>query len=295
LPSTWHDNRCMTRATSTPEVGTTVNAGGIATNVHLLGDITEDPVLLIHGSGPGVTAYANWRLTMPALAEDFGVIAPDVLGFGATERPEGISYDMKTWTRHLVDLLDALDISRAHVVGNSFGSSLAMSLAINHPGRVNRLVLMGSVGVPFDITPGLEAVWGYEPSIEAMNDLLQLFAHDASLVGPDLAELRYQASIAPGVRESFALMFPPPRQQALDLISHALDDIRAIQHPTLVVHGREDRIIPMQNALDLLDLIEHSQLHVFGRCGHWTQIEYADEFNRLVADFLASSRTQPGR
>lgn len=269
-----------------PEIGTVIDAGGRATNCHIRGD--GDDILLLHGSGPGVSAWANWRLTLPALADDFRVIAPDLVGFGFTERPDPPSYDLRTWTDHAVAVLDALDIDRCHVIGNSFGGAVAMSLAIHHPDRVNGLVLMGAVGVPFDITPGLEAVWGYEPSVDAMARLLEIFAYDSSLVGPDLARMRYEASIRPGVQEAFTAMFPAPRQAALDAITHSVDAVAGITAPTLIVHGREDRVIPLATSLRLLELIDDSELHVFGRCGHWTQIEHADAFAELVRDFLGS-------
>jgi len=272
--------------TESPELGTTIDANGIATNVHVHG--TGDALLLLHGSGPGVTAWANWRLTIPSLAEHFQVIAPDIVGFGFTERPSDVSYDLATWTAHAIGVLDALGIERAHVIGNSFGGSLALSLAIHHPERVNRLVLMGAVGVPFEITPGLDAVWGYEPSVDAMRELLRLFAYDQALADGDLAELRYAASIRPGVQEAFGSMFPPPRQRALDAMAHPVDAIMGVRQPTLIVHGRDDRIIPLANSLALLELIDDAQLHVFGRCGHWTQIEHAAAFSALVSDFLES-------
>lgn len=273
----------------TPEIGRTVNAGGIATNVHVMGDpLTQPVVLLIHGSGPGVTAYANWRLTMPTLAEHFCVVAPDMLGFGYTERRDGITYDLPTWTRHLVAVMDALDTESAHIIGNSFGGSVALSLAINHPERVRRLVLMGAAATHHVITEGLEAVWGYEPSIAAMQRLLEYFAYDTAAIGPDLARLRYEASIRPGVQEAFAAMFPAPRQQALDAICHPYDRIAALEHEALIVHGRDDRVIPLETSLALHTLIKRSQLHVFGECGHWTQIEKAPQFNRLVIDFLST-------
>lgn len=273
---------------TSPEVGRTVDAGGIPTNVHVIGDPATAPtVLLLHGSGPGVTAYANWRLTMPALARQFAVVAPDIVGFGYTARPDGFAFTMENWTRHVTDLLDTLGIDRVHVIGNSFGGALALSLAIHAPQRVNRLVLMGAAGVPFDITPGLEAVWGYEPSVEAMRDLLRIFAHDDWPINDDLAELRYRASIRPGVQEAFSAMFPAPRQVSLERITHDVADIARIENETLIVHGRDDRVIPMQNALDLLRLIDRSQAHIFGRCGHWTQIEHADAFNDLVVRFLS--------
>ncbi len=275
----------MSAGDVSPEVGVMIDAGHIRTNVHDVGD--GDAVLLLHGSGPGVTAWANWRLTIPALAEHHRVIAPDIVGFGFTDRPDGMRYDLAQWTEHAVTVLDALGVSRCHVVGNSFGGSLALSLAIHHPDRVGSLVLMGAAGVPFPLTEGLDAVWGYEPSVESMERLLEIFAFDQTLVGRDLAELRFQASIRPGVQEAFAQMFPPPRQEALDAITHDISDIARIPAPTLIVHGRDDEVIPLSNAFRLLELIDRAELHVFGRCGHWTQIEHADAFSSLVLDFLA--------
>lgn len=269
-----------------PEIGANIQAADLATNIH---DTGVDPgggtVLLIHGSGPGVSAWANWRLTIPALAERFRVIAPDIVGFGYTQR-DANRYTLDGWTAHALGVLDALEIERAHVVGNSFGGTLALSLAIRHPDRVARLGLMGAVGVPFPITPGLDAVWGYEPSVEAMRALLEIFTFAPNPQIDELAELRYRASIQPGFQESFAAMFPAPRQRALDAMTHDIDDVRRISAPTMIFHGREDRVIPLSCSLHLLDLIPDAQLHVFGRCGHWTQIEHAEEFNRLLGDFL---------
>jgi 2-hydroxymuconate-semialdehyde hydrolase len=151
---------------------------------------------------------------------------------------------------------------------------------------VRRLVLMGSVGVPFPITQGLDDVWGYQPSFEAMRKLLDVFAQDRALVSDELAELRYQASIRPGFQESFCAMFPAPRQRWVDAMASREEDIRTLPHETLVIHGREDKVIPLSNSLTLAQWISHSQLHVFGRCGHWTQIEHAARFARLVGDFL---------
>ena len=271
--------------TSSPEIGCRIVAGGIATNYHDVG--SGAPVLLIHGSGPGVTAWANWRLVLPELGKTCRAIAPDMVGFGYTERPAGIEYSMDGWVDHAIGLLDALGIEQTDLIGNSFGGAIALALAIRHPQRVRRLVLMGSVGVPFPITAELDAVWGYEPSLQAMRGLLDIFAHDRSLVTDELAELRYQASIRPGFQESFSAMFPAPRQRWVDAMASAEADIRAIQHKTLVIHGRDDRVIPLSNSLTLNRWIDDSQLHVFGRCGHWVQIEHSADFNHLVGHFLA--------
>ena len=184
-----------------PEIALNIRAAGIETNYHDQG--SGFPVLFIHGSGPGVSAFANWRLVLPELAKSHRVIAPDMVGFGFTDRPEGVKYDVDTWVAQAIGLLDALGVAKAHIVGNSFGGAIALALAIRHPERVERLVLMGSVGVPFPITPGLDAVWGYQPSFENMRKLLDIFAYSRDLVNDELAELRYQASIRPGFQESF--------------------------------------------------------------------------------------------
>ena len=274
-------------STPNPEIARSIVAGGIRTNYHDAG--TGSPVLLIHGSGPGVSAWANWRLAIPELARRSRVIAPDMVGFGFTDRPAGVAYTMDTWVKHAVGLMDALELPAVDLVGNSFGGGLALALAIRHPARVRRLVLMGAVGVPFPITPGLDAVWGYEPSFEAMRKLLDIFAFDRALVSDELAQLRYQASIRPGFQESFSAMFPAPRQRWVDALASREEDIRALAHETLIIHGRDDQVIPLSTSLTLSQWISRSQLHVFGRCGHWTQIEHAARFARLVGDFLAEA------
>lgn len=270
-----------------PELGRTVTAAGIRTNLHDVGQ--GSPVLMIHGSGPGVSAWANWRLSLPVLAQRARVIAPDMVGFGFSERPADQRYSMDRWVEQAVGVLDALGVERADVVGNSFGGALALALAIRHPERVRRLVLMGSVGVPFQITPELDAVWGYKPSQATMRRLLDIFAYDSRLATDELAKLRYEASIRPGFHESFEAMFPAPRQRWVDAMCSAEADIRALPHETLVLHGREDRVIPLANSLTLASWIPNSQLHVFGHCGHWTQIEHAARFSQLVGDFIAEA------
>ncbi|UHH01041.1 alpha/beta fold hydrolase [Pseudomonas sp. 7-41] len=270
-----------------PELGRQILAAGWRTNLHDQGE--GFPVLLIHGSGPGVTAWANWRGIIPQLAQNRRVLAPDMLGFGFSERPADAFYNQARWVEHAIGVLDALGIAQADIVGNSFGGGLALALAIRHPERVRRLVLMGSVGVTFPITEGLDAVWGYNPSFEEMRRLLDVFAYDRNLVNDELAELRYQASIRPGFQESFAAMFPAPRQRWVDGLASDPKQISTLPHEALVIHGREDRVIPLSASLALSELIPNAQLHVYGHCGHWTQIEHAGRFARLVEDFLAEA------
>lgn len=269
-----------------PEIANSIEAAGLQTNYHDVGQ--GDPILLIHGSGPGVSAWANWRLTLPDLAQHFRVIAPDMAGFGFSARPANYTYNMDNWVTQAVGLMDALGIQRASLVGNSFGGGLALALAIKHPERVNKLILMGSMGVEFPITEGLDQVWGYKPSLENMKALLDIFAYSRALVTDELAELRFKASTRPGFQESFSSMFPAPRQNSVKMMASPIGAIQALPHHTLIVHGRDDRVIPLQNAYTLHQLIDQSELHVFGQCGHWTQIEHTKRFNQLVINFLAS-------
>lgn len=246
------------------------------------------PVLLIHGSGPGVSSWANWRLIIPALAEQRRVLAPDMAGFGYTERVEGVPFNMDTWIKQAIDFLDALNIDQCDLVGNSFGGALALALAVLHPERIRKIVLMGSMGVEFELTEGdgLDAVWGYTPSVENMAKMLDMFVYNKAIATDDLARMRYEASIEPGFQEAFSSMFPAPRKDYVKEMARYEDRISEIKNPTLIVHGREDRVIPVDNSYKLINMIEKSELHVFGQCGHWTQIEKSKEFAGLVNLFL---------
>ena len=123
--------------TQRPEIGKSVEANGIRTN-YLEAGAGED-VVLIHGLGPGVTAYATWRVVIPELAKDYHVVAPDMVGFGFSDRPDGVKYELQTWADQTLGLMDALGIERTHLVGNSFGGAIALRLATQHPGRVDKM------------------------------------------------------------------------------------------------------------------------------------------------------------
>ena len=271
-------------ATTDLQTGSFVDAGGVRTHIHDAG--SGDPVVLLHGSGPGVSAWANWQHTMPTLSRGARVIGLDSIGWGETERKPDVHYSLRSWTDHVWAVLDALELDRVSVVGNSLGGRLALQMAEDAPERLDRLVLMGSPGVGMTITDGLKALRSYEPSPENMRALLTTyFAVDTSIITDDLVKIRYEASAAPGAHEAYRSMFFDPKHAGTDL-GITEEQVRAVAAPTLLVHGREDKVVPPEVAWTMVNLLPDADLHVFARCGHWTQIERAVEFNRLVAGFL---------
>lgn len=263
----------------------TIDAGGIETSYLQAG--AGAPVIMLHGSGPGVSALANWQHNVPMLAQRFRVLAPDIVGFGATERPDDIVYSLRTWTDHVWAFLDAHGIGKTAIVGNSLGGRIALQMATDRPDRITKMVLMGTPGVGMTPTEGLAALRAYEPSHDAMRDLLRnYFAVDPSMITDELVAIRYEASIADGAYEAYRAMFFDPRHAGSELgISES--EVRAIATPILLVHGREDKVVPLQVPVTMLRLLPNADLHVFSACGHWTQIERADEFSALVTDYLA--------
>ena len=252
------------------------------------GPAAAPPVLLLHGSGPGVTAAANWRPVIPALSADRRVIAPDQLGFGGTATGEPRSHGRAAWTEHALALLDTLGLGTVDVIGNSMGGAIALAMAVARPGAVRRIVTMGSMGVAMALPYGLNEVWGYTPGTAQMRHIIGLFAHNRGLITDDLVEMRYQASLNPPVRDSWAAMFPAPRQRWVDDLALSGAELASIQVPALLVHGRDDRVVPWRpSSGQLIDLLPDSRLHVMSNCGHWTMIEKTADFLAVVQPFLA--------
>ena len=269
------------------EDGLFISAAGIKTHFHDAG--AGKDVILIHGSGPGVSAWANWRLVYPILSKHYHLLAPDIVGFGYTERPANITYGMDIWVKHLVGFVEALELKKVSIVGNSMGGGLALNFASRYPEMIDKLVLMGSMGISFPITKGLDDVWGYTPSVENMQKILKTFVSNQAIADQaGLAEMRYKASIQPGFQESFSAMFPAPRQRGVEGMALSEEQLRKITVPTLCIHGREDQIIPIkETSFRLAEIMPNAELHVFPNCGHWTQIEKTAPFASVVHDFLS--------
>jgi pimeloyl-ACP methyl ester carboxylesterase len=263
----------------------TIDAAGIETSYLEAG--AGEPVVMLHGSGPGVSAMANWQHNIRTLSQRFRVLAPDIVGFGATQRPDDVVYSLRTWTDHIWAFLDAHGIEKTAIVGNSLGGRIALQMATDRPDRITKMVLMGTPGVGMTPTEGLAALRAYEPSHDAMSELLRnYFAIDPAMITDELVEIRYQASIADGAYEAYRAMFFDRRHAGSEL-GITENAVRAIATPIMLVHGREDKVVPLQVSVTMLGLLPNADLHVFSACGHWTQIERADEFSALVANYLA--------
>lgn len=274
---------------SRPEIGKSIQTGEFTTNYLEVGeDHSGTPLLFIHGSGPGVSAYANWRLVLPKVAEVTHAYAMDMVGFGYSDKPTGdeVDYGIDLWTKQILDFIEAIDEEKVTLVGNSFGGSLAFSVALEAPEKVEKIITMGAMGVRNDLPYGLDQVWGYKGTEEHMAELVDLFTYDKSFATPELIKTRYEASLEPGFHEAFSSMFPHPRQPSMDDLSFPDETLKTIDHETLLVHGREDKVVPVENSLRLIHLLPNADLHIFGKTGHWTQIEKSDEFSTLVKNFI---------
>lgn len=266
----------------------TVIAAGHRTHLHRAGQ--GAPVALLHGSGAGVSAWANFSAVIPPLSQRFDVIAPDIAGFGQTELKPDTQYTIMLWIEHFLGILDALGIDKISVVGNSFGGALGLMTAINHPDRIDKLVLLGTPCGRFPMTEGLRAQLDFDGTRDGMRRAVSYFPYDASLISEELIERRFQAATRDGALEAFRKLMPPPQGDAPEVRGIPEKLLRQVKHRALILHGREDRVVPHARALDMHQWLENSDLISFGRCGHWVQIEREADFLRHVTDFLGGDR-----
>jgi 2-hydroxy-6-oxo-octa-2,4-dienoate hydrolase len=268
-----------------PSQGQFIDAASHKTNYHRSGK--GKPVILLHGSGPGVSAWQNWGKLFPYLSKRYDAIAPDIAGFGKTELKEGTEYGIKFWVEHMTAILDALHIEKASFVGNSFGGALSMGMAIWQPSRVEKIMLMGTPAGDFTITDGLRSGMEYEPSIEGMRHVLSHFPFNPAVISDEMIEVRYRASIQPGAHEAIRRLMPPPKEGKNAIVKGFPPSLlEKIQCPTLVVHGREDRVVPPTCGQLIFQSVKNADLHMFGNCGHWVQIEKRAAFLELLNDFI---------
>lgn len=264
-----------------PPAGLVAQAAGHRTNYYDSG--SGAPLVLLHGSGPGVSAYSNWSSVIPLLADEFRVLAPDIAGYGLTEFKDDGTYDMRLWVAHLVAFLDEVGVQRAVLVGNSFGGAVSVATAVFAPERVAGLVLLGAPAGEFPMTEGLRSGWFYEPSVDNMRETLLRFPHDPAVVTEDMVAQRHALSARPGAQEAFRRLMPEPTGAEDELVrGPSAGFLAKVAVPTAVLHGREDRVVPLQAGLFASAHIPDADLHVYSRSGHWVQLERREDFVRDV-------------
>jgi 2-hydroxymuconate-semialdehyde hydrolase len=255
----------------------------------------DHALVLLHGGGPGAQAESNWTPTLNALGADFHVIAPDLVGFGRTDHPDPTPYGPEAWfalrVEQLLMLADHFGHEQLDLVGNSLGGALALRFALAHPERLGRLILMGSAGPPMKPTDELlnMLAFGSDPTAAHLASVLRSFVYDLERFGDvdELVAARLPEATRPEVQRSWHAMFhTEDGQPAGSRLALAAEQVQTIAHPTLIVHGRDDRIIPFAGSLWLLEQLPDADLHVFARCGHWAMLEQAEKFSRLVRDFI---------
>lgn len=248
------------------------------------------PLLMLHGSGPGATGWSNFGKNMTVLANQFRCIAPDMPGWG---RSSAVAWDQRDHAKAAADLLDALGIERAAVVGNSMGGATSLAFAARYPDRVSHLMTMGS-GAPGVrlFLPGdgpseglklLQAAYR-DPSPEGMRRMVDIFTYDPAFATDALVAQRSEvARSRQDHLDNFIAGMGVRRGQA------TAEEVMSITAPTLIMHGRDDRVVHYEFSLALVSMIQNSRAVIVNRCGHWLMLEHADEFNRLVADFVANN------
>ena len=252
----------------------------------------EGPALvLLHGSGPGVSGWSNFRGNFPVFAGQFRTVVMDMPGFGKSERPDLDRAYPRVAADGLARLLDGLGIERAHLLGNSMGGYVALEFALAYPERVNRMVLMGPGGLAVNIlgpdpSEGARRLGDFmmAPSKAAMEAWVDTMVANKAVVDDRLIEERLANAMAPGAMESAIAIFSSLGQHPEPVPLFAR--LKGMKAPALITWGRDDRMLPVEGALMGFRQLPNAELHIFSKCGHWAQVERKTEFERLVIEFL---------
>lgn len=256
-------------------------------------EIGQGPALIfVHGGGPGSSGLSNFSRNMMAFADRYRVIAIDLPGYGRSTKLKIAEPLWGYYAKVLAGFIDALGLGKTHLVGNSLGGAASLKTALDFPEKVGRLVLMGPGGgySLFEKQPsdGIRALVSFYmppgPSLQRMREFLQYLVYDPSAVSDEVLQERLDRAMDPETAEFMPLRLGPNMAPITDLWRERLD---RLPHETLIIWGREDRVNPLDQGLILMRQIPKARFLVMPQCGHWAQWEKAEEFNRLVAGFLA--------
>lgn len=252
--------------------------------LHYLESGSGFPVVLLHGSGPGASAYSNFKQNAPALAgAGLRVLLPDMIGFGYSSKPSGIDYTLDLFCTALRDFLNALGIERCALIGNSLGGAIALKTAIDEPRRVDKLVLIAPGGIEsreaYFAMPGMQQLVssfmsaGFDRA--GLKCALELLVADPAVITDELVDERFNI-----------LQTQPKDVLGRMRIPDLTANLARIVCPVLGFWGMDDQLMPLGGYEKILRACPNSRFVMFARCGHWAMVEHADEFNRYVVDFL---------
>jgi 2-hydroxy-6-oxonona-2,4-dienedioate hydrolase len=251
----------------------------------------DEVVVMLHGSGPGASGWANFNRNIQPLTDaGYRVILMDSPGWSKSDTIVNDGSRSHLNARILKGLVDKLGLNKIHVIGNSMGGHSAVAFALDYPEHVDKLILMGGgTGGGSLFTPmpaeGIKRIGKLyrEPTMDNLKEMMDIFVYDGSSLTEELFQTRLDNILARKDHlENFVASTKANPKQFPD-VGHRLGEIK---NETLIVWGRDDRFVPMDTGIRLVNGIQRSELHVFNRCGHWVQWEYADKFNRMVLDFL---------
>jgi 4,5:9,10-diseco-3-hydroxy-5,9,17-trioxoandrosta-1(10),2-diene-4-oate hydrolase len=262
--------------------------------IHLSEAGSGYPVLMLHGGGPGASGLSNFSRNIEALSRHFHVLVPDMPGYGKSSKGIKRNDPFGDLAETMLGLLDALQIGRAHVVGNSYGGACALRMALDQPQRVGALVLMGPGGINTTRslpTAGLNSLLNYYggsgPSrAKVASFIREYLVADGSRVPEAVIDERYQSSIDPEVVAAPPLRRPNSLAAAMRMDFTRDRRLGKCQTPTLVLWGTADKVNRPSGGVTLQERMPNCDLYLFSNTGHWVQWERADEFNATCAAFL---------
>ncbi|KQZ85277.1 hypothetical protein ASD56_02640 [Microbacterium sp. Root166] len=261
---------------------------------HVFGD--GPALLLLHGSGPGVSAWANFGDLLPPIGAQHRIIAPDLPGYGTSYVPELDGDYALIAIAAIRRVLEAEGVDRVHVLGNSLGGMIAFRLAIEHPELVDRIVAMGPGGATFPLfgpqpTEGIRRLVEFtaDPTRERLVAWMQSMVGDLSFVTEERIQARWETASTPQAL-AFTRSFYAAAMRAMATGATPAVPLWArlgeVRSETLLVYGRDDRVTPLESAFLPLRLLRRSELHVMSNAGHWVMIERPVAFARVVCEFL---------
>lgn len=256
-------------------------------------DIGSGPVLLLlHGGGPGASAWSNFKQNVDRLAERFRLLLVDQPGFGRSDKPVHDRPQHELSAEKLVGLIDQLGIEKVTPVGNSIGGAASLELTLRAPERIDRLILMAPAGgsLPITSVPSAEGKLMFKfyagdgASLDRMKQLFRGMAFDSREIPEATVQERYEAAIDPDAQAYSIRLFKSWHKLGPEHWKH----LAGITHQTLLIWGREDRIVPLDSSLHMLHQMPNARLVVFPQCGHWVQIEAARDFENQIMTFMGA-------